>query len=177
MLWPWLQKKWAHITSLWICILLVFCCYCLFWFWVLGSCNWGWPWTLRKTKDDLEFPILLLLPPEWILRLRVYSQPARFDFFFIVAICLFYWNWWHKVELPTPSKSQRFMKQDIRLFTGLWEGGLHFVLRSSSFFWGKLTFNSSLSRGDWNCHWSLFRKISFPWILEEVWKKQREYLN
>lgn len=112
------KKKWAHITSLWICILLVFCCYCLFWFWVLGSCNWGWPWTLCKRKDDLEFPILLLLPPEWILRLRVSSQPARCDFFFIVAICLFYWNWWHKVELPTPSKSQRFMKQDIRLFTG-----------------------------------------------------------
>lgn len=89
MLWPWLQKKWAHITSLWICILLVFCCYCLFWFWVLGSCNWGWPWTLRKTKDDLEFPILLLLPPEWILRLRVYSQPARFDFFLLLLFACF----------------------------------------------------------------------------------------
>lgn len=173
------KKKWAHITSLWICILLVFCCYCLFWFWVLGSCNWGWPWTLRKTKDDLEFPILLLLPPEWILRLRVYSQPARCDFFLLLLFACFIGTGDIQLSYPHLQSPKGLWNKtsDCLQVVCLWEGGLHFVLCSSSFFWGKLTFNSSLSRGDWNCHWSLFRKISFPWILKEVWKKQRKYLN
>lgn len=136
--------------------------------------------TLNSAKQDLEFPILLLLPSEWILRLWVYSQPVRCDFFLLLLLfACFIGTGDIKLSYP-PLRSPKGLwnkTSDCLQVACLWEGGLHVVLRSFSFFWGKLTFNSSLSRGDWSCHWSLFRKISFPWILKEVWKKQRKYLN
>lgn len=172
------QKKMSshHKTLYFTCVLLLLLVLVLgFRFLQLGLTlnspqSKGWTWILSS-----------LLPPEWILRLWVFSQPARCDFFFLLLLpfACFIGTGDIKLTYPPFRSPKGLWKKtsDCLQVVCLWEGGLHVVLCSSSFFWGKLTFNSSLSRGDWSCHWSLFRKISFPWILKEVWKKQRKYLN
>lgn len=117
VLWPWIQKK--DLTSR----AFEFVFYMYF---VVIAC-FGFGFSVRAAGIDLElsmkqrmtlnsWPSCFCLLNEYWDYESIHSLLGVISF--IVAICLFYWNWWHKVEPPTPSKSQRFMKQDITLFTG-----------------------------------------------------------
>lgn len=78
----------------------------------------GWPW-IPEPPSSCPPPRSCLLNEYWDWDYGSFHSLLGVIFFsFTVAICVFYWNWWRKVDLPTSSKSQRFMKEDIRLFTG-----------------------------------------------------------